>query len=86
MYYIKEVELLYLINYLLLIKDSMDFPEPEPSELCEIYYTLDQLGFLILFFGAGVGWFVVGYLLSDCCYYRNRPRPNSDAILAESVQ
>jgi hypothetical protein len=64
----------------------MDYPEPEPSTLCEVVYTLDQISYLILFFGAGVGWFVAGYVLSDCCYYSNRPRPSTSPILAEVAQ
>ena len=58
-------------------------PDPEPDDSDTIYYDLDTLSYCIIFFGAGVGWFVLGYLLSDCCYYRNRTR--QQPILAESV-
>lgn len=61
----------------------MEIPEPEPECKYTINYDLDQLTFFLLFTGAGVGWFVMGYLLSDCCYYRTKP--NQRPILAENV-
>ena len=63
----------------------MDIPEPEPSIVCDVFYTTDEIGYFLLFFGAGIGWFVMGYLISDCCYFRNRLRPNQAPILAESI-
>ena len=65
----------------MVIDPPPDYPEPEPDNCNLIDYDLDILSYCIIFFGAGVGWFVLGYLLSDCCYYRNRQQP----ILAESV-
>jgi len=61
----------------------MEIPEPEPSEACDVF--IPQISYFVLFFGAGIGWFVSGYLLADCCYYRRRDRPNEQPILAESI-
>ena len=61
---------------------SMEYPEPEPE--CSIYYEIDPISYFIMFFGAGAGWFAMGYLLSDCMYNRGRSQ-DTNAILAERV-
>ena len=58
----------------------MDYPEPEPD--CVVFYELTPLTYFIMFFGAGVGWFALGYLLTDCLHNRER---DQEPILAERI-
>ena len=63
----------------------MDYPEPE-SELdpsCSV--QIDPLSYFIMFFGAGAGWFAMGYLLSDCVWNRGTSNLDPNPILAESI-
>ena len=59
-------------------------PEPEPYEDCNEFYIIDPLSYFIMFFGAGMGWFAVGYLMTGEIWKRTRDAPAP--ILAQLAQ
>ena len=53
-------------------------------EDCE--FTLNTDDFMTLMMGAGVGYFLIGYLISSCCcYYRNLNIDNEEVLVAREV-
>lgn len=58
-------------------------PEPEPEFDCIQVIQLDITSYILMFFGAGVGWFFLGYL-SLMVAHRRRASALAP-ILASSV-
>ena len=49
-------------------------PEPEPQE-CTQVIQLNMISYMLLFFGAGVGWFALGYFALKLAETRRRDQP-----------
>lgn len=60
----------------------MDYPEPEP-QLCD-FVVIGYLDYFCMFVGAGVGWFLMGYLSVKYCTTERRS-PTLPTILAEEI-
>jgi hypothetical protein len=59
--------------------------EPEPEPCTKVFYNLDEISYFIIFFGAGVGWFIMGFLFTGSCCWRRLITNNHQTILAESI-
>jgi hypothetical protein len=57
-------------------------PEPDPQQIC--YTVVDPFVYLLMTFGAGVGYFMMGGFLSFICCERNE-RENNQIILANPI-
>ena len=57
----------------------MIYPEPEPE--CFQVIQLDVTSYVLMFFGAGVGWFCLGYFALKL----SEPRRRQPVLIAEVV-
>ena len=60
----------------------MLIPEPEPELLeCIQVIQLDITSYILMFFGAGVGWFCLGYFALKFAEFKRR----QPAIIAQPI-
>ena len=59
--------------------------EPEPESDCTHVIQLDITSYILMFFGAGVGWLCLGYFTLKFAEVRRRP-PSLAPILASRVE
>ena len=65
--------------------DYYPLPEPEPEPANEICYTsVNTNAYLLMCFGAGIGYFMMGGFLSMLCCEK-RERDNGQIILANQI-
>ena len=60
----------------------MLIPEPEPDFECIQVIQLDITSYILMFFGAGVGWFCLGYFTLKFAEVRGR----QPLIIAQSIE
>ena len=56
-------------------------PEPEPEFECIQVIQLNITSYILMFFGAGVGWFCLGYFALKYAELKRRP----PAIIAQPI-
>ena len=60
---------------------SVLIPEPEPELECIEVIQLDITSYILMFFGAGVGWFCLGYFTLKFAEFKRR----QPAIIAQPI-
>ena len=63
--------------------DILSPTAPTPTAPDCNFIIMEPISYFVLFFGAGIGWFIAGYILTDSCYRCDRP--NQVPILAETI-
>lgn len=60
----------------------IDYPEPEPYEYECTVVQVDPLQYFLVWFGAGIGYFILG---GQCGFCFLRDRRNDEIIVAQSI-
>ena len=51
----------------------------------ECFFKVSYDDFVMIWMGAGVGYFIIGYLIANACYTLKRRNDNGEVLIAREV-